>query len=535
MAALKKGASNSNAKPKRSSKRKGGKKGGGANRGPPVTYAKASKAKGVRTSGGKTSRCESGSDIINVVSIGGTAPTTATVLSSYLINPLTLLSGTRLRVLATLYQKYHFKKFKLVWEPELSTQFSGRVFAAVLANPELEFNYTGVNLLQKVTQLKDGNRLLNLLQPMWKSGSLDIPARTLINSPGQKMVIDPDNSDELMDCYGGKLIIGVDGPMTINTTYGTWRLDWELEFFDPVSEPALNAGVAQYLTTADPGQSKPWGSSIASTVFGDPNLAVLTANGTSNVLTFNDDGYYNIDVFYPTNTGGAAMTSSSTITGGNGATVTSTTIHVENGAAADQGKHWLIKATVLNGTTPGSNGYISISDSAGTHPPQQAMMTIIKYLPTVSLTRGERLRQQVADDKSSLEKRIAQLEALLLSGEKINTTGVTARPLAGIPVMEYSETMVTTNGGNSPPQVTTVTGETSQVFPIETEPVAPKMSKKALKKQRKSLRQQLETGVIQRINSDGTVSTPKQSKYTFIKIDAKEDPAYSPSSSDEDL
>ncbi len=432
--------------------------------GVPVSNARREKAKGMRGTLAKERVHERGDDIIYVVSTGATPPTIAQVLGAYYVNPLALLSGTRVAALSALYQKFRFTKFRLVWEPELATTFSGRVWAVYMANPNDELPGTGTRLLQELTNLP-----YKLLTPAMgglelKDRQFSVAPSAMVNSPGQKYITDVENSSEFLDCYQGRLLFGCDGPLVANTTYGTWKLDWGVEFYDPIANPSLNAGVVQYLMTADAGQSKPFGSAPASVIFGDPAVASVGLNPTStaNAVTPGDEGSYNLIAYYPAPSGGAGLTSSSTIAAvGSGVTINNSDVAYEY---AQTGKRWAINFTCSSQNATGTQNYITVLDSAGTHPSTACVVTIIKYRPLVPLPKNEKARRQAALERDEFRNKIALLEKRLSA----------PTPLG--PVLEISEQSTTESGGQAPPTTTTTTALVSQLLPIETAVVAPEFS-----------------------------------------------------------
>lgn len=431
------------------------------NRGAPASYAVAEPRK---TGKMKLTHVEKGSDIVYSFSVAGSGPTVATTTASFYVNPLTLLSGTRLQVFATLFQKYRFTKFELVWEPELSVTFSGRVFSYYLANPELEYTYTGTRLLQKLTQNP------SYLGPCYKPGRYSIPPSAMQNAKGQKYVIDPENSDELIDCYAGRLFFGFDGPATPNTTYGTWRLNWAIELYDAISEPTLNASVVQFLSDDQPSQTHPWGTSVSSVVFGDPGLAYLTPGGATSILSFPEDGNYFVEIHYPSTTGGAGLTSSSTIqtTPGGIPGGAATNVLYES---AQTGKRWTLNFTVVNTVPGGVAPYITCQDSAGTHPDSPALITVIRYQATVALTKGQKLRAAALGLEEEQAKAIRELEQKLANLQSQLTTQA-ARPQGYYPTPNWpvsaaqNITFTTTSNGNMPPTTTIGTFNLPDPVPV---------------------------------------------------------------------
>ena len=206
---------------------------------------------------------------------------------------------------------------------------------------------------------------------------------------------------------------------------------------------------------------KPFGSAPASVVFGDPAVASVGVNpgGTANAITPGDEGSYFLFAYYPAPSGGAGLTSSSTIAAvGSGVTVNNSDVAYEY---AQTGKRWAVNFTCTQQNASGAQNYITVLDSAGTHPSTPAVVTIIKFRPLVPLPKNEKARRQAAIERDEFRNKIALL------GKRLSAP----TPLG--PVLEIAEQSTTDFGGNSPPTTTTTTALVSQLLPIETAVVAP--------------------------------------------------------------
>lgn len=472
---------------------------GGGNSGA-MTAAKSERRLGMKGKLAEAKVHEKGQDIIYVVQTGVTPPTTAQTLGQYFVNPLTLLSGTRIASLSTLYQKFRFTKFKLVYEPELSVTFSGRVWAAYFANPNDELAGTGTRMLQQLTNLKYMKLIPVATTGKVSERSFSVPPAAMVNAPGQKYITDIENSTEYFDCYQGMLMFGCDGPLVASTTYGTWKLEWEVEFYDPIANPADNAAVVQYQMSADAGQTKPFGSS-GTPLFGNSSVCQITFASTQNNIIPGDEGNYSLIAFYPDPSGGAGLTSSSTIVAVGDITIVSSDVAYEY---AQTGKRWFINF-VCTAQNPSSPSYIALADAAGTHPSTPCVVTIIKYRPLVPMPKGVRQRAAAREREANLLARVAQAERVLallptptvtlgqdgIVGAPYPTTRLA--PRAGEPVLEEDSVATTTDGGNSPPKTTTTHTVVSQILPIDTfvlDPAA-QQPKWKLKKKKEQIREQV--------------------------------------------
>ena len=336
--------------------------------------------------------CISGNDIIYEVATT-TAITTPVIMGSLNVSPSSLLGGSRISQFAPLFQRYRFKRFNLTYKPVVNVQYNGDVVLGYVADPTQELSGTGLALLQSDTQLS-----FKAVIPCWKNGGLSIRPSDMTTAPGMKFCCDPTEEADDVERYQGRLYFIADNLNSANTTYGRWFLDWEVEFYDPIITKANNGTVFYGGTTPDAALAKPFGSAINLVIAGDPSVFSLSANGTDNVLTFPDNGDYLIQFVYLVGTGGAALTSSSTIAISAGSTVTTAIVETCLTATA---KTWWIRISCAD------NAQLTIHDTSGTHPTSDGRITVMRFGPGVvpgALTSKKALARQLREFSEQLSK-----------------------------------------------------------------------------------------------------------------------------------
>lgn len=397
-----------------------------------VSYAKALPSSVGRYSKLTNSQTVTGSDYLSDVTITGASGTA--VLSSFKVNPLTMLPSSRLSGFARLYEKFTVTSMKVIYEPQVSSATSGQVMVWYEANPEITWAQTGQTLLQEVSPMQ-----CRLMTPPWVAGTMTVPDRVLKNAKGGRWFVNPTSAQDPIDVYAGRIYIGVDnlnsgGPAL---TFGRFILQWTVQFFD--AQNSTQTSEAFYLGGSTGGTStdaNPLGTGYTSTG-GDPNLVTITGNGTDNVVAVSTPGTYAIDAF-TTGGGGAALTSTSTIVYTD---INNTSTVIYQGNAGTQ-KFWRFNFTALV-----AGASFTIHDAGGTTHPSGAVFVMAVRYSDLALTKSQ-MREVVHDH------RMAQLEARLRALD----TWSSSTTITG-----------TITDGNNPTKTVALTSETEYtgIVPVE--------------------------------------------------------------------
>lgn len=307
----------------------------------------------------------SGTDILYEVRTGATAPADALIQQVIPVNPRTLMPGSWLGQFAPLFQRFRFKRFNLRYKPIANVEYIGDVGVGYVADPNQEISGTGLTLMQAVTELGEENRVTGLC---YEKCNLRLDPKQMVVAPGTKYSTNPDEEDDEVEAYQGRLFFITDNLTAANTLYGRWIVDWTIEFYNPITDKANNVVFAQFQSTPDPAQAHPWGTSW-SLVYGDSSIVTMQTDATDNVLSFPLNGVYQVSAFYPGN-GGAGLTATSV----QGGTVTGVTSYI-NYCGAQVGKFWSYQFTATDGAI------FTIHDTAGTHPTGVCAIKITRIAP----------------------------------------------------------------------------------------------------------------------------------------------------------
>ena len=412
--------------------------------------------------------CISGKDIIYEVQTGATTFTSAVITSVVNISPLTLLSGTRLQQFAPLFQRYRFKKFILRYLPIVNVQYNGNACVAYMADPTQELSGSGLPLMQSLTQMA-----FRSVVPCWRSGSFSVKASDMVFAAGAKYCCDPTEESDSVEKYQGTLYFISDNLVTVNTLYGRWELDWEVEFYDPIITKANNGTYLFGGSSSDCGLSKPWGSSM-STLLGDASLATLSTNGTDSLLTLPDNGQYFLTVYYPLTAGGAGLTNSTVTSNSVGITFISGVVQY---CDAQVGKLWVYQFYATDGAV------LAVHDTSGTHPSGSARLFLCKVGPG-QLPSALNSKKALGRKISELEKKLEALTFWHSTVEKSSPFSLfSPPPFPAYPspqvvegtAQSSTETVGVITDGNSPPKdVEILSSASSAIGPL----IAPVLKKK---------------------------------------------------------
>jgi len=161
---------------------------------------------------------ERASEYIGTISASSNTPANTTII--FRMNPITL-AGTRLQTLAGIYQKFRFRKLRLVVQTGASTSISGLYVAGYNSNPDSEI---------AVNSPKAGTQVFALpgavSRPLWIVGNVDAK----IEDRNKWYYVDPD-SEEVMNTTQGYFAIVIQAvPSTITPIVLPILLEYEVEF-----------------------------------------------------------------------------------------------------------------------------------------------------------------------------------------------------------------------------------------------------------------------------------------------------------------
>jgi len=378
-------------KPKQAPKKKSNSSGG-------MNTAKSSSKKAGKMGG--VSHHITGNTLIYTLNTGSTVPADAQVLYKVYVNPKTLAGPrTRLSKLAGLFEKFTCDKLVLRYENVAAQTFSGSSLAWYEANPLKNFPQFSDELRQTVSEQDHWRQV-----PLCKTGTLVIPKSSMINAIGGRYFCDPTNADDPTTTYAGRVWIGCNGPLLANTQYGTWYVDWAFTFYEDTCDNEDDDEAVRF--TTPPGQSattSPLGTSIGLIQLGSSSFISLTGSGTASVLTFLAGiGTYCGSVL-TTGSGGAALTSTSTVVA-----VGCTQVNIIYSAVTGTQKVWDFIVT-----TTAPNATLSVSDAGGQTHPNGAVIHQWAYEPTsTSLTKSELNALATKAIAADWEKRFNDLVAL---------------------------------------------------------------------------------------------------------------------------
>lgn len=394
----------------------------------------------------------------------------STCLTSFLLNPQRMVSGSRLAVFGALWDKFKFKKLQLIYEPNVGTQTAGAI--CLSADPDVLDDYAAIKgnvLLQKLSSTAH-----NLTTPVYMPAVLNINDKRFFD---RELYCEPEDGSDPRNCYAGRVWLATAGGLT-SGTYGRLYLKWKVWFSNPNIDSEFEDGTA--MIGANSGayvnSTYPWGdfeSIIAAypglnTAYLPADFVVFKSDPTlGSVIEFQAPGYYIVSMFR----GGAAMGTGAF----SGATFSgcSTTLPPATGSNYQSGFNYYLSnggSTASMWTVllyaQGQGAYISsTADSGVTH--TSAQVAVSKFFMPNTAAGGL---------TASLPTTSAQVSTMLANLRREFETKlalISPAPALGIPVMNSSVTETATeppDPSGAPRQSFNITGGStiSQDFAIET-------------------------------------------------------------------
>lgn len=164
-----------------------------------------------------------GQDLWFSYSVPGTPPGVGAPINSQALNPI-LMQNMRMQVMATLFQKFIFRKFVLRYQPMASTQSSGGMLMYVDNDVNTSFAGSGGNQALQSAIAKSGEKIFSIYNPA-TARMIDPKDRTeyWVNA---SEAVDPRTSSQ-----GIAWVLAAEA-MPANAGAGIFTIEWDIEFYD---------------------------------------------------------------------------------------------------------------------------------------------------------------------------------------------------------------------------------------------------------------------------------------------------------------
>lgn len=176
-----------------------------------------------------------GRDYLGIVKTGSSVGVATLLRLDFLSPQSSTFTGTRLQTFASMYEKYIFRKARIVYIPQVSTAAAGTIGMAF----DKDFADTTPG------ETEDGLRQYLGFQnactfPAWSPGEIDIKLTDM-----QDFFYCNDTGYDGRLVYQGQLYLFAVGSLLTTTNYGQLYIEYEIDFFDPQIENPLDYGTLQ--------------------------------------------------------------------------------------------------------------------------------------------------------------------------------------------------------------------------------------------------------------------------------------------------
>lgn len=190
--------------------------------------------------------------------------------------------GGRVLALSRQFQRFKFKKFRIIYVPSVSTATSGSFMLYYTNDMALTLSPVGTRELSHATATGTGVQF-----PVWEAASLDIHPKDLLKNFSSASTDASISAQGIFSLITASAIDFSSNPNGASGSYGSIYVDYEVEFWEPTLSFQIPARDMQFgsLTTG----------SLTNSIKGVSILAVCEADGSSAAI----GGYMSASVPLP--------------------------------------------------------------------------------------------------------------------------------------------------------------------------------------------------------------------------------------------